>query len=281
MYEKFLEKYRILKHEKEEISQKYIKFSQEQSSILLKEQEKYECYQKENLKLQKIIKELRNDNKNLQNKLNLKDLEIKELQSRFETKTITEEKRKDRDLMIFAKVTGRKPIPVANSQDSKLLSMISTYETQKDRLEKKIEELNMKNINKNENEFEFCEKQDKNKIFEQLSEKISILNSEKMRLENENYIVSENLNRLQNDYNELCNKNNELCNLFEKIRNENVLLYERMKNMKNNYQLNSSRDENKENKIGLSNLYISEDKNKKDYSELVEVKIKKFNYHKY
>lgn len=95
-----------MKREKEELSDKYIKFSQEQSSILTKEQEKADSLNKENSKLQKLIRELRNDNKNVTNKLNLREQELKECQARLEIKIQTEEKKKEKDLLILSKYTG-------------------------------------------------------------------------------------------------------------------------------------------------------------------------------
>lgn len=154
-----------------------------------------------------------------------------------------------------------------NSQEAKTFALISAYETQKEKLEKKIDELlESKNDVK---EKEDLNRSEKSKfLFEQLTERVNELNSDKARLESETYLLNEKLNRTLIENDKLNEKVKELQILYEKLRNENLSFYEKMR--KNNFSTHHSKntnvsfEEDKENKMCLANQIKTEPSIRKD-----------------
>lgn len=156
---------------------------------------------------------------------------------------------------------GKKSLPTMNSQEAKTFALISAYETQKEKLERRIDELLESKVE--EKEKEDLNRSEKSKfLFEQLTERVNELNSDKARLESETYVLNEKLNRTLIENDKLNERIKELQMLYEKLRNENLSFYEKLK--RNNYSthhsknVNVSFEEDKENKMSLANKIKTE-----------------------
>ena len=265
LYEKILIKYKNLKTEKEDLCQDFSKLQKEYESFKIKEQTKFSELQKENTKLNKIIHDLKSENKGYSVKLTLRDQEIKDLNCRFETKLNIEEKNKERDINLFSKFMGRKPI-ITNSQDSKFLTIISTYENQKEKLEKKVKDLekdlisNAKIINTATNlpsQEDFHSKNSKG-IQKNLLEKIDQIQREKNILEDDYQEINENYNKMKIEFDKLTMKQDDLSKLVDKFKSQNSVLQQKL----------SLTQQNFENKENISqNAYFYSNRNSNNESE--------------
>lgn len=224
LYEKILSKYKALKKEKEELSSDFCRLQKDFESFKIKEQSKYSELKNENSHLLKVIHDLRSENKNCLTKLTLREQEIKELNTRFDTKITIDEKNKARDVNLFSKLMGRKPI-ITNSQDSKFLTIISTYENQHEKSEKRIQEIekelmNMRCLPSPNSNDAFHHKN--SKIMQKnLMEKIEEMTQEKRKMESDLQILNENHNRLKIEMDKLTIRNEDLIKLLEKSKSNN------------------------------------------------------------
>jgi len=246
LYEKILIKYKNLKKEKDDLIQDFSKLQKECEVNKIREKTKISDLEKENYKLNKIIHDLKSENKNFSTKLTIRDQEIKDLNSRFETKISIEEKNKERDINLFSKFMGRKPI-ITNSQDSKFLTIISTYENQQEKFEKKIKDLEKElisqlKLNNGIGNTPSHEENNKNSkgLQRNLMEKIEQITREKNCLEQEYHDLNENNNKMKIEFDKLTMKQEDLYKLLDKFKSQNAVLQQRL--MKNQQKL-----ENKEN----------------------------------
>lgn len=243
LYEKILTKYKNLKKEKEVVCQDYCKLEKEYEIYKIKEQSKLLDLQKENNKLNKIIHELKTENKTFSTKLTMRDHELKDLNSRFEIKINLEEKNKERDFNLFSKLMGRKPI-ITNSQDSKFLTIISTYENQIEKAKKTIKDLenNLITIKRNTPTASIIpdDFQSKNSkiIQKQLLEKIEKIGNEKICMEEENHNINENFNKMKIEFDKLTIKQEDLYKVIDRLKSQNTLLQQKNNENKENITQN-------------------------------------------
>lgn len=271
LYDKILVKYKNLKQEKDDLFDQHSKLQKEFESFKIKEQNKYLELQKENNRLSKLFHDVKTENKNLSTKLTIRSQEIKDLSSRFDSKINLEEKNKERDVNLFSKFMGRKPI-ITNSQDSKLLTILSTYENQKEKLEKKNQDLekevlSMKN-NTGSPKFFNENFQNKNlKMKNDFIEQIEKLTQEKNILEEQVLKTNEAFNKLKIDLDKMTIKQEDLYKLLDRQKAQNLHLQQTIES----YQNMSDNKENVPNNIFQNNGYNSnkfeENQNKKEYSE--------------
>ena len=241
LYDKMLAKYKNLKKEKDDMALEFSKLQKEYESYKIKEQSRYSDLQKENSRLNQIIHDLKSENKNFSTKLTFRDQEIKSLNSRFETKLTMDEKNKERDVNLFAKLVGRKPV-ITNSQDSKFLTIISTYENQQEKYEKKIKEME-KELMSARCSVPMTPSEDfhgkNNKIIQRnLMEKIEELSEERKNLEFDYHNLNENHNKVKIEVDKLTMKNEDLYKLLEKMKAQNVVLQQKLSMTQQNFENN-------------------------------------------
>ncbi|KAL4510251.1 hypothetical protein ABPG72_010444 [Tetrahymena utriculariae] len=196
---------------------------------LVFEKEKYKKLQQENSKLSKSIKDLKNELQNYESKLTKKEMECGELKKRIDTKTIIDDKTKDRDTNIFMKFLGRKPV-ASNSQDQKLVTILNHFENQKEKLEKetsywkKEAEALRETIleQRGENSKLSDEERNKSRFFEKVKEElmnqINQLQEEKERLLDINLRLTKSNDSVQKDHQALLIAHSEMKELYKQLR---------------------------------------------------------------
>jgi len=187
------------------------------------------------------------------------------LNTRFEIKLNIEEKNKERDVNLFSKLMGRKPI-ITNSQDSKFLTIISTYENQHEKYDKKIKELEKElitaKISLPSRSFEEIHNKDYKNIQRNMIEKIEIITEEKKNLEQEFHHLNENHNKVKIEVDKLTMKNEDLYKVLEKLKAHNIVLQQKLSFSQQN---NENNKENiPQNVLNLKKREISEDFSKKE-----------------
>jgi chromosome segregation ATPase len=199
----------------------------------LKEKDASRKQMQENAKLHKVIKDLRNQLESQHQRVLQKDQDLLATRARLESRQAIEEKTKERDLNIFAKHLGRKPVST-NSQDQKLLTIVSTYEDQKAKLERRAADLQRENAELREQVLFFDRKQEEilgnqeafglkqDKVNADLREKLAQVDFERADLKRKLENTEAELRCKQENFSGLFKEHQDLRKAHERLKTESV-----------------------------------------------------------
>ena len=230
---RFLEEYRSLERQHEELKEQSRVKECNYERELLKEKEVSKKQMQENAKLQKVIKDMRIQLESEHQRNLKKDQDLMATKARLESRQALDEKIKERDLNIFTKHLGRKPVST-NSQDQKLLTIVSTYEDQKAKLERKAADLQREN-SELKDQVHFYEKRQEEllgnqetsglkqeRIIADLREKLAQVDFDRAELRRKLENTEAELRCKQESFSGLFKEHQELRKAHERLKTESV-----------------------------------------------------------